>query len=220
MSSMEECGRQSSLTRAVECLSDPRRRRLLATLRDEGASVTERELAETHAAADWTTSAGMDVSDDRREIRTRLRHVHLPQLAAADLVTWNEVADRVSLTDHPFNENERFRGLLDADEQRWEATSTVYGDERRRIAFGAVASSDGPVARTEIARVVADRVADAGASGTTEEIAVQLHHSHLPQLDQAGLIDYDAAEGTAVRTDDVQLPPIDAESFASAETGR
>lgn len=188
---------------------------------DAATSVTDRELAGTIAAADWGPSTGPDAPDDPGEIRTHLRHVHLPRLAAADLVTWNEAGDRVSLTDHPFNENERFRGLLEADEQLWEAAATAYGDERRRIVFDAVESLDGPAARTEIASVVADHVTEGtDASASVENIAVQLHHRHLPQLDRAGLIDYDADEGTAVRTDDVELPRIDGDSLASAASGR
>ncbi|MFC6837748.1 hypothetical protein ACFQHK_14735 [Halomarina ordinaria] len=51
---------------------------------------------------------------------------------------------------------------------------------------------------TELA-VLADELADADADAERDRVAVRLHHVHLPKLDDAGVLTYDAATRTVER---------------------
>lgn len=61
-----------------------------------------------------------------------------------------------------------------------------------------------PVPLDELTAAVEDRTADAG---DRTRIAISLHHTHLPMLDDAGLVDYDADTNriTAIRIPDGAL---------------
>lgn len=61
-------------------------------------------------------------------------------------------------------------------------------DERRQIALEYLRESDGPVELEDIAARVADRV-----DRDERVLRTDLHHVHLPVLDAAGLVEYDAA---------------------------
>lgn len=84
------------LNDVCKVLADPVRRQLLYELADDGR-VSLREPPE------YASDGGSDTSP------TRLHHQHLPMLAAAGLVDWNERTGDV----HPTDTLERVRSVLE-----------------------------------------------------------------------------------------------------------
>jgi DNA-binding transcriptional ArsR family regulator len=72
-------------------------------------------------------------------------------------------------------------------------TLRLLADERRRTALRFLIEGDGPTTVDEVAERVA---ADAGDDRPVERVRVDLHHTHLPKMDEAGVVDYDARRGT------------------------
>ena len=84
----------------------------------------------------------------------------------------------------------------------------LLASSRRRAILEVVEDRSMPVDLDTLARAVG--VAEIGVDGLTEEtvdrIAITLHHDHLPRLDDAGVLDYDAASNAVVA---VRNLPID-----------
>jgi len=80
----------------------------------------------------------------------------------------------------------------------------VLRNERRRIVLDILARVDDDIEKRDLARHVAaienrqhpDRV----TSDDRQTVYVCLHQTHLPQLDDAGIIDYDDQRGTIEAT--------------------
>ncbi len=95
--SSPDSGHQGAVTRLFEALADPRRRWLLAYLRDHGAESPE-ALART--LTDWEshTTGITPTAADYGRIRDELVGVHLPTLAAVSLVEYTEDQEMIALT--------------------------------------------------------------------------------------------------------------------------
>lgn len=160
--------------------------------------MAERELA---AELAWSRRAGPARALSREETHVELRHVHLPKLADADLVTWDVDEATVVETATPATDERTFdRGVSEGDE--WDDVLAHDPDGRRRSVLTILESRGGSLGRADLAHEVAAREADGEPSTeTVEEVLVTLHHVHLPKLEAAGLVEYDAAEGTASSTD-------------------
>lgn len=175
-------------TRLTERLT-PDRWRVLAVLRDRSAPVPVRELAAALAASP---------DEDRTAdvVQCRLRHVDLPKLAAAELVVWDESEGTVEPADHPALEDERCRRAIGAPDS-WDPTVRAGASERRRTTLALVESGNGSTDRTTLAYEVA--ICEQGGevcSEAVDDVAAALHHVHLPKLDHAGLLEYEADDGT------------------------
>lgn len=76
---------------------------------------------------------------------------------------------------------------------------------RRRQVLAYLSAQDGPVDLDEvILRVAAwesDTSVDAVSESERKRIYVSLYQTHMPQLDDAGLVEYDEEEGTVALTD-------------------
>ena len=88
------------------------------------------------------------------------------------------------------------------DEPSTDIAFSVLADESRRLAVEELFGRAGPISLADLAAAVADRHPDEPAGRSETEIATALHHSHLPKLDDADLVDYDPRSKTvtAVRT--------------------
>lgn len=66
--------------------------------------------------------------------------------------------------------------------------------ERRRLVIDVLATRGTPGELADVARAVAVRENEGGAvdEATVESVAISLHHVHLPKMDAAGVIGYDA----------------------------
>lgn len=109
------------------------------------------------------------------------------------------------------SENEKF----DRDE-----LFHLLQNERRRRALDYLRGKEGPVRMRDIVDHVAaaehGTSPEALRSNERKRVHIALYQSHLPKLDQAGVIDYDQDRGIVVRTDRAkeldQFLAIDAES--------
>jgi len=84
------------ITQLCSVLADARRRRAVAALRDATAPMTLEELAAAIDAESPRSSARPDDPEDTTRLELSLYHVHLPKLAAAGLVAYDEAQRRVS----------------------------------------------------------------------------------------------------------------------------
>lgn len=68
----------------------------------------------------------------------------------------------------------------------------LLSDERRRTVLRALTDVERPIAVGELAREVAERETDGGASvSAVRGVETDLHHVHLPMLDDHGIVEYD-----------------------------
>lgn len=88
---------------------------------------------------------------------------------------------------------------------RRDALFDVLSDPRRRVALQHLRRVDEPVSVSELTteltawearQPVADR-----SGGDADDIEAALVHVHLPKMDEAGVVDYDAARRTVAPTD-------------------
>lgn len=64
---------------------------------------------------------------------------------------------------------------------------------RRRVALAILDERTEPLEIDELAAAIAKREADEAVS--VERIAIMLHHTHLPRIADAGVVDYDPRDG-------------------------
>lgn len=180
-------------TRLLEPLTEARRRRILAVLSERSGPTTEGQLAELVAAG----------SDDPVEsVKAELRHTHLPKLADAGLVGWDRSKAVVLQGDHPAFGDDWFEGILDAEGEGLDATIAALSDEHRRAVLAVLERRNGPQILDELAREIVDR--KPGETGSVDDVRVQLHHTHLPKLADAGLVEYE--DGTVTYLGSPDLP--------------
>ena len=154
------------------------------------AAVTDRELVDVDR-------------EDRDAVHAELVHVHLPVLADAGLVEWNRTDGTVSTTAHPVLDEGWLHRTFEATDQDWDDVLRCVQDRRRRTVLAVLDERGGRLGRRELARHVAarERVVEPHAvpEDGLEEVLVGLHHTHLPVLEEAGLI---ATDDGQVRTTD------------------
>jgi hypothetical protein len=78
-------------------------------------------------------------------------------------------------------------GLSESDRHR------VLSVERRRIALDVLAEQRSPLGLWELAEAVAERESERGEvdDDDVEQVAITLHHNHLPGMAELGVVDYD-----------------------------
>lgn len=182
-------------------LSDKRRRYIIRLLQDRISPVGLRELA-TNLAAEEENKPLVDVTQDEvADICADFVHVQLPKLEEADLITWNRETETVETTDNPALQDPKFQQIIDTTDTDWNAVLANLAHRRRRIILSVLKEYDGAMARAELAKVVVARedgdIQDTQPTDAAEDLLVQLHHVHLPKLQQAGLISYNTDEGSA-----------------------
>ena len=79
----------------------------------------------------------------------------------------------------------------------------ALADSRRRAALDVVSDADPPVTLSDLAESVAARL----AGSDRERVHVSLAHAHVPKLDEYGILDYDAEDGTVAP--DRRMPQAD-----------
>lgn len=213
----------ASLDATFDALTSRRRREILSVLASRDRPISEADLASSLASqmdeptsetGESTSKTGeppsksdertVDASDsERQRAHTRLRHVHLPKLAAAGLVHREQDRNVVSAASHPIFETPAFDDLVrqtsdegtTADACGGDSTDAVFAalaDERRRVALS-VLKDAGRLELSDLAQRIAER------DGKTSDEEVQrvrtgLHHVHVSKLVGAGLVAYDEEE--------------------------
>lgn len=192
MSPLQDVQDKATNTRTIDVLADDTRRRILRLLRRRTGPATESALAAELAE---TSEADEDVSAATERFQLRLRHVHLPKLAERDLVTWDRSERTVTETGRPHGGTDLLEAVV-SDERRT-AIASALSDGKRRAIVELVSSAPGPVERTELAEKLTTRAGERdGCRADANDVAVQLHHRHLPALEAAGLVEYDTAAET------------------------
>jgi len=178
-----------------QLLAAQKRRIVLEILSDRSQPIPVVDLA-TQVAAAATDQPLMNISrEETREVQTALRHLHLPKLTAAGLVTESE--GTVTTTEQTELQNPRIETLLTTEADDWDAVLGCLADERRRTVLRVLSENGGSVERSALASKVARAIqTDHNLPALTEKIEVGLHHNHLPKLAEAGLVSFDRSEGT------------------------
>jgi hypothetical protein len=92
------------------------------------------------------------------------------------------------------------------DEQTLDTIFTLLGHRRRRDVVAVLSEREPSVSLHDVATAVRELKpepeSDGASARTTRDVAAALHHSHLPKLDRADVIDYDPETNavTAIRT--------------------
>ncbi|RDI70203.1 DUF7344 domain-containing protein [Halopelagius longus] len=72
----------------------------------------------------------------------------------------------------------------------------------RRAVVDILAEKDRPVTRSSLVKQVTAEVQD--AEQDPDQMEIELHHNHLPKLDEAGLLDYWPEDGCATATQNLK----------------
>ncbi|MDQ2048881.1 hypothetical protein RBH26_00115 [Natronolimnohabitans sp. A-GB9] len=180
------------------------RRELLRIVRNQTpAGIGKADLALELAAVIDDKPAAAVTEDDRRRVLVDCHHRVLPALFEAGLLTETD-DDRVVTTDHwAFDDDELMAvvdGRSDTSETDLDALFEGLSDSRRRTVLTVLANESEPITTESLARAVT-----ACEDGVTErnvgedrilEVRTALVHVHLPLLDDAGLVGYDAETGS------------------------
>ena len=198
----EDATRANASNPTLRCIAVGRRREILRALLSRGEPATDRELADLLAAADGADPAADEAATERRTVRRNLVHRHLPALEAAGLVARDRDDTTVETTTHPALEDPRFRRLLGLDAENLDEVLSALSHEHRRIALTVLRDGETTMSRTAIAEEILRRetVETDSDPESVDEIAVSLHHSHLPNLADAGLVEYERETGRTAYT--------------------
>ncbi|MFC6824106.1 DUF7344 domain-containing protein [Halopelagius fulvigenes] len=189
----------------LRCIADGRRRAALRILLDAGERLAVRELASRLADA---KSGAPDAAENAAE--TELVHAHLPMLTDAGLVEWDRDGRRVEAAAHPALEDPRFRRLLETETEGTDEALSALADERRRLALTALRDDGAAASRFALAGEVLRRETGDSDPDTDDirRVELQLHHAHLPKLDDANFVAYDAETGRAEYADHPALEAV------------
>jgi hypothetical protein len=168
-----------------ETLANPRHRTVLSVLDREGPMHTEALAAAVAVRGDDHHSvAEADAAADRA--RVELRHVLLPTLEAAGLVSVTDETIRASFDGHDAVPD--LRAFLESDRRRAAACLAHLAVPERRAVLTVLSETEEPTTLDALAAEI--RPLDEGDTAP-DLLPVALHHVHLPKLDEAGLVRYD-----------------------------
>lgn len=193
---------ETDATALFAALAHPRRRHLVAVLSARDGPVDEGALATRIAARERGSRPAAVTDDDQRSVLVTLHHRHLPKLDDTGLVDRDAGEKQVAATG---GRRLAGTGLLDPDVD--EALFDALAAERRRTVLAVLRERPGGevVAVESLAAAVAarERSRDDGPAA----VLLQLHHRHLPKLDDVGLVAHDADRGTVTYEGHPDLEP-------------
>lgn len=178
----------------LQAFADERRRECLRILEHRASAVDIESVALLLVATEQDKSVLAVTDAELEEVRADLEHVQLAVLEAAGLVSWDTVSESVVLTDHPALADSKMTSIIETDASDWDDILSSLADRRRRILLSVLYRTGGPMGRTELATEVAKRVHDDETTSPVQTTLQQIHHVHLPKLDEAGLVTYDVDE--------------------------
>jgi DNA-binding transcriptional ArsR family regulator len=181
-----------------------RRRLVLSVLQDRTSPVSERELATQLVAIEGEKSPVDVTREEVATIHADLVHAQLPRLEAASLVARDTDEGTVTTTDHPALDDPHFQEIVETDADGWDAVVANLARPQRRTILAVLEDRDGslddrdePMAVADLAAAVRGReTGDESPADASTDVLASLHHVHLPKLERAGLLAYDADEGT------------------------
>ena len=188
-----------------DALADGTRREALRIVHERSpAGVAKTDLAYELAAVTEDKPLAGVTDDDHQRARLDCRHRVLPALFEAGLVVETD-DDRLVATDHPLYDDSELLSLLEDETNGYEddldGLFAALADSRRRTILSVLANQYHPLSTETLARDVAareDGVAERAVSqDRVDEVRTSLIHVHLPLLNDAGLVGYDAETDTA-----------------------
>lgn len=201
-------------TAALDILSNPCRRYLLATLLEHEAVSAVDPPPEPMAitalgteVATWEHGRPIVTDDQCEQSHVSLSHAHVPRLVDTGVVVRNDGGDAttVALAEHPILDIEWVRALLDdpagdafaADEATLNRTLEVLRNSRARTTVAVLATRRGAVPVSDVAAAIVareggdeTRLVDVTEAACASVAATLVHH-HLPALSDAGFLEYD-----------------------------
>ncbi|WP_276253546.1 DUF7344 domain-containing protein [Halomontanus rarus] len=181
------------------CLANGHRRSLLGYVHERSPSgIAKSDLATWHAAS-VHEKALIEVTDSEHTCaHTELHHKHLPALEEAGLIEVDE-HETVTTADHPaFDDSSLVDSITDPESVHDESLDALFdglADSRRRVALSVLGQQYHPISLETLARDVAARESDTPERDVPQDyvdrIIVRFTHTHLPLLEDAGLVDYD-----------------------------
>ena len=184
---------------SYEVLSNPRRRVVCSVLcRCDRLSVSE---LTSHIVARETGEPLEDVSTETIEnVRIDLYHRHLPKLEGAGLVTWQPGSGHVAVGDDLPVDRDRLASFLGSESgTQPDRLLELLTHSRRRSILSVLAEGSADTALEDLSRAVLAEErgipVDAVPESDLEDVTVGLCHSHLPAMDDAGVLEYDRATG-------------------------
>ena len=195
--------RHDQLDTLFRCLARSKRRRIVGFVFEHAPDpVPQDELATMLAA--WTHGKSYEdvTGEERQRVAGKLRHVHLPSLAAAGLVEHDTEDHTVSLTEHPAFEDPAIREIIGDDPsdspESLDAFFRAIAEGRRRTCLEILSHQFGSIHVETLARELAASGRDVRPSEVPAEdadsVVTTLSHVDLPHLSDAGLVEYDAAD--------------------------
>lgn len=205
----------------VRALADPLRAASVSALLERGSmSLDALAASVAERGADAAPAAVGGPGGARRTVHDSLALQHLPILADAGLVAFDRDERTARPTDHPAVT----RGLVDRTLLRslpspaWRVAETLADVPARRRVVTVLADGGGPFDLHRLVDASAPRSAAVASSAdareaAAERTATELHHLHLPALDDVGLLAYDPADHVVERVPD---PPVEYDRLAAA----
>lgn len=168
-----------------EVLRNPRRLRLLEVLGSHDRRLSLEELTSELVARNAPRASN---GQARHDIRVSLVHNHLPRLAEYDIVDWDIDRGAELVDSFPVEPTELATLLESCEAEDSTAALETLVHPVRLPLCSILAESN---RQRSIDRLAAE-LAACGVAADADRAAIELHHSHLPALDDAGLLEYDA----------------------------
>ena len=183
-----------------DVLQHPRRLSILEELAGDG---DRRSLEELTEAVHERNAPGADPGEDRHQVRTSLVHNHLPRLDDCGVIEWDpdagaELDDSFPLQAADLSSLLEFCETADGAE----TFEAVVHPVRLRIC-SLLSDADRPRSLDRLA----GELAGTAVVDDADRAAIELHHAHLPALDAAGVLEYDA-DARLVRRTDRSIPAL------------
>lgn len=187
-----------SHTETLDCLTVARRRRLIRILTEHSTPVSIGTLATELATVASGPSTGAPADGAIERCRIQLRHVDLPKLRASGLVSVDDDQRTVAVPDDETLENPLIQALLETEDDE---QARMLADRRCRQILEVFETLGTRLGRAQLAReLVSRRAAPPPDDDAVRSAEVGLHHESLPKLAAAGLVAYDAEDGTVEYT--------------------
>lgn len=184
----------------LDALSASRRRVTLSVLLESERSVPVADLARTLAARE-TPTRGNGHPPDAEPVRASLIHDHLPKLTDADALVHDPDVGLVrARRDSPFR-REWVRSLVETHPgPDYDGLVAALASERRQAVLYVLLAADRPLTMRDLSVAVAAHecgCAPGSVPAARRRVTLTaLHHSHLPRLEEVGIVVRDGSDGT------------------------
>jgi len=190
----------------AELLKNSRRRKVIEVVSERGEQININELVEIVTAEEVEVPRSSVTSNQIKRVYVPLYRSHLPKLDSADVIDYDEESGQI----YPDVNLQRASNFLKDIESSLENTGLdedlileLLKNSRRRQVIKMLSQRDETIVLGELAELIASEENNVPISNLTSDqrkrIYVALYQTHLPKLDEAGLVDYDQDRGTVER---------------------